>query len=176
MEATAQARRLAASPLVIGTAAALSVACFARFGLTGRAVVNAGLCSVLVVLSAVDLERRVIPNRIVLPAGALVLLANIAVAPGQALEWVLAALSAMLFFLVLALVNPSGLGMGDVKLAFLLGAGLGRDVAVALVIASLAAFAVAVWIIARRGLAGRKESFPLGPCLALGGVLALFLG
>ena len=65
--------------------------------------------------------------------------------------------------------------MGDAKLCFLLGAGLGWNVIGALVIASVGAFIVAVTILVRRGLGARKETFPFGPFLALGGILALFL-
>jgi leader peptidase (prepilin peptidase) / N-methyltransferase len=66
--------------------------------------------------------------------------------------------------------------MGDVKLALLLGVGLGVDAAMALLLGSLAAAPAAVWILATRGLAARSETIPLGPFLAVGGVLALFLG
>ena len=60
-------------PIVEATTAALVVACGLRFGLTADAVVAAFFCAVLVVISAIDLERRIIPNRIVLPATAIVL-------------------------------------------------------------------------------------------------------
>ena len=56
-----------------------------------RALVAAFAAAALVVLSAIDIERGIIPNRIVLPAAAIVLVAQIALFPGHALEWALAA-------------------------------------------------------------------------------------
>ena len=80
----------------------------------------------LVVLSAIDLDYRIVPNRIVLPAAAVVLVAHTLIDPS--VEWILAALGASVFLLIAALVYPEGIGMGDVKLALLLGAMLGRSV------------------------------------------------
>ena len=81
-------------------------------------------CVVLVVLSAIDLEHRIVPNRIVLPAALVVLVAQTALHPSP--EWTLGALGASGFLFVAALAYPAGMGMGDVKLALLLGAMLGR--------------------------------------------------
>ena len=114
---------------------ALAVACVADFGWTLEALVGAAGCAVLVAVTVTDLERRIIPNRIVLPALAVALVVQTLRDPG--VEWLLAALAAGGFFLVLALVYPAGLGMGDVKLAAFLGAWLGRDVLIALVVGSL---------------------------------------
>ena len=88
-------------------------------------LVLAFFAAVLVALSVIDVRTRRLPNRIVLPAAALVLAAQIAIAPDRALEWTLGALGAFAFLLAAALLNPAGLGMGDVKLALLLGAALG---------------------------------------------------
>jgi leader peptidase (prepilin peptidase)/N-methyltransferase len=76
--------------------------------------------------------------------------------------------------LVFSLISPQGMGMGDVKLAFLMGAALGTNVAVALVIASLTSLVPSIYILARHGRAGRKVGFPFGPFLALGSLVALF--
>ena len=92
-------------------------------------------CAVIVAVTVTDLERRIVPNRIVLPALAVALVVQTLRDPG--LEWILASLGAGGFFLVMALAYPAGLGMGDVKLAAFLGAWLGRDVAVALFVGSL---------------------------------------
>ena len=92
-------------------------------------------CAVLVAVTVTDLERRIVPNRIVLPALAAALVVQTIRDPS--VEWLLSALGAGGFFLVLALVYPAGLGMGDVKLAAFLGAWLGWDVAVALFVGSL---------------------------------------
>jgi leader peptidase (prepilin peptidase) / N-methyltransferase len=140
-----------------------------------HALVLAFFAAVLVVLSVIDLRTRRLPNRIVLPAAALVLAAQIAISPDRALEWTLGAAGAFTFLLVAALVNPAGLGMGDVKLALLLGAALGWAVAPALFIGLAAAALAGVVLIARGGWAARKTAVPLGPFLALGGLVALFL-
>jgi leader peptidase (prepilin peptidase) / N-methyltransferase len=151
----------------------VAVACFGRYGFSGRGAVAAFFAVVLVLVAAIDLERRIIPNRIVLPAIAIVLVAQIALYPGQSLEWVLAAVGTGLFFLIPMLVYPSGMGLGDVKLAVLLGAGLGMAVMGALLIGLAAAFAVAVVILVRQGGAGRKTAIPFGPFLAFGALVEL---
>jgi len=165
-------RRLAMTSAAAGLAAVL---CFVKFGISGEAVVSAVFAATLVVLSATDLERRIIPNRIVLPASAFVLLAHIALHPGRTVEWTVAAVAAFLGFFVLALVNPAGLGMGDVKLAFLIGAGLGWGVLAALLLGTFAAGAYGVFLLIVRGRSGLKTSFPLGPFLAAAALVVLFL-
>jgi leader peptidase (prepilin peptidase)/N-methyltransferase len=138
-------------------------------------LVLAFFAAVLIVLSVIDLRTRRLPNRIVLPAAAVVLVAQIAIAPGRALEWTLAAGGAFALLLVAALVNPAGLGMGDVKLALLLGAALGWAVAPALFIGFAAAALAGIVLVARGGWGARKTAIPLGPFLALGGIVALFI-
>jgi leader peptidase (prepilin peptidase)/N-methyltransferase len=140
-----------------------------------EAVIAAGTGATLVVLSAIDLERGIIPNRIVLPAAAIVLVAQIALFPDRASEWALAAILAALFFLVPNVLNRKLMGMGDVKLALLLGAALGWGVVGALLLAFLCVFPVAVLVLARGGLAARKTTIPFGPFLALGALIMLFL-
>ena len=161
-------------PIVELLTAALIVACGLRFGLTADAVVAAFFCAVLVVISAIDLERRIIPNRIVLPATGVVLVAQTLLHPS--LEWTLAALGAALFLFIPLLAYPAGMGMGDVKLALLLGAMLGRDVTVALMLGLIAGVIPSVFLLARHGMGARKKAIPFGPFLALGGVIALFAG
>jgi leader peptidase (prepilin peptidase)/N-methyltransferase len=169
------ARRGLRHPLLELITGVLWVACFARFGLSGRALVGAAFCAVLVVLAAIDLERGIIPNAIVIPAGALILLGDILIAPGRALEWTVAAFAAMLALLALALAYRGALGMGDVKLGFLVGAGLGKATLIALFIGLSGAALAAIVILARRGMGARTETFALGPFLAAGAVAALLL-
>ena len=88
----------------------------------------------------------------------------------------LAALAASGFLFAAALAYPAGMGMGDVKLALLMGAVLGRTVSVALMVGMLAAMVPGVYLVARHGKAARKMGIPFGPFLALGSVLALFAG
>src|SRR6187397_1405764 len=106
----------------LGTAL-LIAACFLDFGLTWEAAVAAFFCAVLVVLSAIDIETYLIPNKIVLPAAGIVLVAQTVIDPSP--EWLIAGLGAALFFFLAALAYPAGMGMGDVKLALLLGFMLG---------------------------------------------------
>ena len=148
------------------------MAAFLRFGLSGEAVVAAIFAGVLVVLAAIDIERRIVPNRIVLPAVAFVLAGNFLVFPDRRLEFFVAALGAGLILLLPLLVYPAGMGKGDVKLAMLLGAGLGAQV----VVGFLTAFIFAVGILAVRGGAARKQGIPFVPFLAAGGLVALFFG
>jgi leader peptidase (prepilin peptidase)/N-methyltransferase len=154
----------------------LAAGCFARFGLSGHALVGAILAPALVLLTAIDLERRLLPDAIVLPTLAVVLVLQIAFYPEHALEWALAALAAALFFFVPWLVYPAGMGLGDVKLAALLGAALGKSVAAAILAGLLAAAAVALLVLAREGFGARKKAIAFGPFLAFGGLLVLFLG
>ena len=153
---------------------ALAVACVAVFGASLESVVASLGCAVLVAVTVTDLERRIVPNRIVLPALAVALVVQTLRDPG--FEWILAAVAAGGFFLLLALVYPAGLGMGDVKLAAFLGAWLGRDVSVALFVGSLLGALYALVIVARQGSAGRKTTLPYVPALAAGAVIGLFFG
>jgi leader peptidase (prepilin peptidase) / N-methyltransferase len=165
--------RYPAVELATGT---LVAACFLRFGASGRAIVAALFCAVLVVLSAIDVERKILPDLIVLPATVIILTAQIALFPDRALEWVLAALFASLFLFAALLAYPQGMGMGDVKLALLLGAGLGTSVAVGMMLGMLAAMGVALVLFARHGMRARKMAIPFGPFLAFGSIVALFGG
>jgi leader peptidase (prepilin peptidase) / N-methyltransferase len=157
----------------LGTAL-LVAACFLVFGLTAEAAVAAIFCAVLVVLSAIDVERFIIPNKIVLPAAGVVVVAQTAIDVSP--EWLLAGIGAAGFLLIAALIYPAGMGMGDVKLALLLGFQLGRTVPIALMVGMIAALVPSVVLFARHGAAARKMRIPFGPFLALGGVVALFVG
>jgi prepilin signal peptidase PulO-like enzyme (type II secretory pathway) len=161
--------------VVAVAAIGVGAAALVKFDFSGRALVAAFFAAVLVVLAAIDFEKRIIPNRIVVPAGVIVLLGDIAAVPNRAKEWTFAAFAAMLVALVISLATRGGFGMGDVKLAFLLGAGLGAAVVGAFAVAMLATFVVSVGILARRGLKARKEMIPFGPFLALGALIVLFL-
>ncbi len=161
-------------PLVEGATAALVVACVLAFGLTPEAAVASFFCAVLVAVSAIDVEHRIVPNRIVVPAAVLVLVAQTAIEPSP--EWVLGALAASGLLFLVALAYPRGMGMGDVKLALLLGAMLGRTVPVALMIGMVAALVPAAALTVRHGAAARRMGIPFAPFLSLGGVVALFAG
>jgi leader peptidase (prepilin peptidase)/N-methyltransferase len=161
-------------PAVELATAGLVAACFVVFGLSGKAVLAAFFCAVLVAITATDITHRIVPNRIVLPAAALVLIAHTALSPSP--EWALGAVGAAGFLLVAALAYPAGMGMGDVKLALLLGAMLGRLVGVGLMVGMFAALVPSVVLFARHGAAARKMGIPFAPFLAFGAVVALFVG
>ena len=161
-------------PAVELATALLVAGCVLAFGVTLEALVGACFCAALVAVSATDLEHRIIPDRIVLPAAAAILAARTLLEPS--LEWALAAVGCSLFLFVAVLAYPAGMGMGDVKLALLLGAALGRAGPIALAVGMLAALVPAGYLLARHGSAGRKMAIPFGPFLALGGVVALFAG
>jgi leader peptidase (prepilin peptidase) / N-methyltransferase len=161
-------------PAVELVTAVLLVACVLVFGLTAEAVLAGFFCAVLVAISAVDLEHRIVPNRIVLPATAVLLPLHTLIDPTP--EWLLGALGASLFLFLAVLAYPAGMGMGDVKLALFMGAMLGKAVAVALMVGMLAALVPAMFLLARHGSAARKMGIPFAPFLALGSLVALFGG
>lgn len=172
LDAVAARRR----PLVVGLAAVLAVLCLLRYDVEPRAFIAAFTAAVLVVLAATDLEERLIPNRIVLPAAAAVLLAQIVFYPGRAAEWIVAALGAALFLFVPSLIQRGAIGMGDVKLALLIGAALGWSVLAGLTLGFVALLPFALYMLAREGAAARKKYLPLGPFLAFGTIVVLLLG
>jgi leader peptidase (prepilin peptidase)/N-methyltransferase len=146
-------------------------------GADEQALPGLALALLLVPVTLIDLDHRIIPNSLMLlgavVAPALVLL----VAPDHIVEHLIAAVAAGGFFLLTVLVYPRGMGMGDVKLAAVLGLFLGRAVAPALFVALVSGTLVGALIMARKGVhEGRKTAVPFGPFLALGGVVALFAG
>jgi leader peptidase (prepilin peptidase)/N-methyltransferase len=161
-------------PAVELATALLVAGCFLDFGLSLHALAAAVFCVALVAISAIDIERRIVPNRIVLPASVVVLALMLAWKPS--IEWPVAGFGAALFLFVAALLYPRGMGMGDVKLALLLGVAVGRTVPVALLAGMLAALLPSAVLVFRHGAAARKMGIPFAPFLALGGVVALFAG
>jgi leader peptidase (prepilin peptidase)/N-methyltransferase len=161
-------------PAVELVTALLIAGCVLAFGLRADTLVAAFFCAVLVAVSAIDVEHRIIPNRIVLPATAVVLVANTALHPSP--RWALGALGASGFLFAAALAYPAGMGMGDVKLALFMGAALGTTVSVALMVGMLAAMIPGLYLMARHGAKARKMGIPFGPFLAIGSVVALFWG
>lgn len=161
-------------PLVELVTALLVAACVWKLGISADAAVAALFCATLVAVAVIDLEHRIVPNQLVLPAAAVILVAQTALHPS--VEWVVAALGAAALLLAAVLAYPKGMGMGDVKLALLLGAMLGRTVPVALFIGVLAALVPSAVLLARHGSSARKMGIPFAPFLALGGVVALFTG
>jgi leader peptidase (prepilin peptidase)/N-methyltransferase len=132
---------------------------------------------VLVPIVLIDLDVRLIPDRLTLPGAVAALIILALVDRDSIVEALIAAVAAGGFLLVAVLVYPRGMGLGDVKLAAMMGLYLGRAVAPAMFVALLAGTLIGAVIIARVGVEkGRKTAIPFGPYLALGGVVALFAG
>jgi leader peptidase (prepilin peptidase)/N-methyltransferase len=131
----------------------------------------------LVPVTVIDIDFRIIPNKLML-AGTITALVILAVTrPDDIPEHLIAAAAAGGFLLVAAIAYPAGMGMGDVKLAFVMGLFLGRDVGVAMLAGLLAGSVVGIAIMARKGAAaGRKTAIPFGPFLAFGGLVGLLAG
>jgi leader peptidase (prepilin peptidase)/N-methyltransferase len=135
------------------------------------------LVAIVVPVTLIDLEHRIIPNRITLPAAVAALAIGLATQPAGVPEQLLAGAAAGGFLLVFVVAYPRGMGMGDVKLVAVLGLLLGTSVAVALLVGVLAGTLLGAAIIARAGVAaGRKTAVPFGPFLALGAVVAMLAG
>jgi leader peptidase (prepilin peptidase)/N-methyltransferase len=154
--------------------AALVVATLGVFGLTLQGLASAIFCAALVVVTAADLAYRLIPNRVVLPSTVAVLALMTAADPRP--EWALAALAAGGVMFAIAFAYPAGMGMGDVKLALLMGAALGRAVAPSIMLAFLLAAIPSIVLLVRHGRAGGKMGLPFGPFLAAGSLVVLFAG
>jgi leader peptidase (prepilin peptidase)/N-methyltransferase len=171
-----EARRAEVARLAtIALAAFLSLLGLIRYGVHAETLVVIFVICTLVVISRHDFERRIIPNRIVVPAWIAVLLAHLALHPHHWIEWLAGSFGAGLFFLVVLLAYPAGLGMGDVKLALLIGAALGFAVVNALLLGTIAAGVVSAIMLLKEGSSARKRAIPLGPFLAGGAIAVLLL-
>jgi leader peptidase (prepilin peptidase)/N-methyltransferase len=130
----------------------------------------------LIALAAIDLDHRLLPNKIVYPLAAYGLLATLLVDRADLVEHLVAGAGAFSFLFLAVLAYPRGMGMGDVKLAGAMGVYLGLSVIPALLIAFLAGSIVGLAMIAREGASARKKAVPFGVFLALGGIVALLAG
>ena len=174
--------RYPAIELASGTLFALAVL---KFGVSVETIAFAAFFWVLVVLTAIDLEHKLLPNRVVYPAfvGGWVLLATAALVEGDPGRLVGAAVGAGIFggfFFLVAFIYPAGMGGGDVKLAFVLGTFLGYLRAPALVLLgmflSFLVGSIIGVIVMKASGGGRKTQVPFGPFLAMGTVIAIFVG
>jgi leader peptidase (prepilin peptidase)/N-methyltransferase len=141
-----------------------------------EAVIGLVFVTVLAIVTLTDLERRIIPNKVLIAGAVLCLAIALPTDPGGVSERLIAAAVAggLLFLVVLA--YPAGMGLGDVKLTATMGLFLGRAVGPAILIALLAGSLVGVALLVRHGNRARKMAIPFGPFLALGGVVGLLVG
>jgi leader peptidase (prepilin peptidase)/N-methyltransferase len=164
-------------PLVELTTAGLYVAVVASQDDAVRIVLGLLLATALIPITLIDLDHRLIPNKITGPAAIAAIVAIAALDLDFLPEALIAAAAGGGFFFIAAVLYPRGMGMGDVKLAGMLGLYLGRAVGPAILIALLSGVILGAVIIARKGATeGRKTAVPFGPFLALGGMVAFFVG
>ncbi len=164
-------------PLVEAATALLCGSVVLVDGPTPAAALGVVLVLVLVPIALIDLDLQIIPNRITAPAAVLAVVLGTALDPGGEVERLIAGAAAGGFLLLAVLAYPRGMGMGDVKLAAVLGLFLGRAVGPAVLVALVTGVVVGGAIMARVGVAaGRRTKVPFGPFLALGGIVGIFAG
>src|SRR3954447_13981082 len=135
------------------------------------------LVALLVPIAFIDLDHRIIPNKLTAPGAVLGIALTAALAPDDLAEHLIAGAGAFAFLFAAALAYPGGMGMGDVKLAGVMGLFLGAAVAPAMLVALVSGCVVGGVVMARKGAReGRKTAIPFGPFLALGGLAGLFAG
>jgi leader peptidase (prepilin peptidase) / N-methyltransferase len=160
--------------LALGTLYAAIV--LVLWGDAGEIALGLVFATVLAAVTLTDLERRVIPNKILAVAAVLAVAISAIADPASLPERALAAAAAGGLLFLAALAYPRGMGLGDVKLAAVMGLFLGREVAAAILVALLVGSLVGLTMIARHGAAARKRAIPFGPFLALGGIVGLLAG
>ena len=163
-------------PLVEAVTAALFVALGLKFGREAALWPALALAVTLVAAAATDLEERIIPNRLMAAGAVLALVLWTVADPSRLPENLIAGAAAGGFLLIAALAYPAGMGMGDVKLAAVMGLFLGRSVGPALFVGFAAGALAGMAIMAARGAAARKQGVPFAPFLALGGIVGLLFG
>lgn len=157
------------------TAATFIAIVMAR-GIDSSLLLELPFAAMLLAVAGIDFEHKVVPNKIVAPMAVYGIAVEALISPGDLPELLLAGAGAFTFLLVAALAYPAGMGMGDVKLAGVMGVFLGLEVVPALFVAFLTGALAGVVIVARRGAAARKSGVPFGPFLAVGGIAALLAG
>lgn len=161
-------------PAIELASGALAAGAIVSFGPTWEGLAAALLVVTLVPVFVIDLEHRLIPRMLVVPAAALGLAAAIAARPAAWWVPLVAAAGAFVFFYLLSLTG--GMGDGDADLALLMGAVLGASVVPALFVAFAVGALVGVAYLARFGSRARKMAVPFGPFLATGALVALWFG
>jgi len=162
--------------LVVAASVVAVVASFSTFGFSGQALLGAVFCPTLILLAAIDAEHKLLPNAIILPASLAVGLIVAVSSPGNFLAHLAAGAALGGFFFLFGTIFAGSLGMGDAKLGFLIGLALGSKTLGATLVAFAGLLVAAVFVLATRGTSARKDAIPFGPFLALGGILAFFLG
>jgi leader peptidase (prepilin peptidase)/N-methyltransferase len=164
-------------PAVEAITGLLCAAVVLRFGADPDAWLGLALVLLLVPITLIDLDFQIIPNKLTGLGAAVAIALVLATRSDELAAHLIAGVAAGGFLLVAALIYPSGMGMGDVKLAGVLGLFLGRAVGPAMLVALATGSLVGMGIIAVKGAKeGRKTRIPFGPWLAFGGIVGLFAG
>ena len=162
--------------LVVAASVVAIAASFSTFGFSGKALLGAVFCPTLILLAAIDAKHKILPNAIILPATLAIGLIVAASAPGDFLSHLAAGAALGGFFFLFGTIFAGSFGMGDAKLGFLIGLALGSKTLGAALVAFAGLLVAALYVLATRGTSARKDAIPFGPFLALGGILAFFLG
>jgi leader peptidase (prepilin peptidase) / N-methyltransferase len=130
----------------------------------------------LIALAGIDLDHKLLPNKIVYPMAVYGLVATAIVDSGDLVEHLAAAAGGFLFLFIAVLAYPRGMGMGDVKLAGAMGLYLGLSLIPAMLTAFITGSLVGLVMMAREGIEARKKAVPFGVFLALGGIVGVLAG
>jgi len=158
-------------PWAAAAAPLLAALALARRGISADGFAWAAVEVVLVGVAAEDIAARRIANRVTVPVSLLSVLLRLAVERSHAVEVVAAGAAAFAAFLLVGVASRGGIGMGDAKLAGMLGFLLGRAVLAALAVGVLAGAVAAAVVLARTG--SRRATIAYGPYLVLGGIVAV---
>ncbi|HEY1360400.1 MAG TPA: prepilin peptidase [Thermoleophilaceae bacterium] len=145
-------------------------------GVDSDLILELPFAAMLIAIAGIDLEHKIVPNRIVAPAAVFGLAGAAVIKPDDLPELLIAGAAAFLALFLAALAYPSGMGMGDVKLAGVMGLFLGSSVAPALLVAFASGTVVGIVVLVREGGSARKKGVPFAPFLALGGLVGVLVG
>lgn len=160
----------------LAVAAVVAAAALVHHDHPAEIAIDLVFATMLAIVTLTDLERRIIPNKVLLAGAVICILIAAPTDSGSLPERFIAAAAAGGLLFVTALAYPKGMGLGDVKLAATMGLFLGRAMAPALLAALLSSSVIGLALIARHGARARKMAIPFGPFLALGGVLGMLAG
>jgi len=164
-------------PIIEAVTGALFAVTGLVIGLEPELLADLVFVATLVVITVTDIEHRIVPNKVLAPVAVIGVLSQVLTNSGDWLSWTLAAVIGFSLMLIAALAYPGGMGMGDVKLAGVMGIYLGVALAPALLIAFLLGTIAGVAVMAKKGVEiGRKTALPFGPYMAIGGFIALLYG
>jgi len=163
-------------PLVELLTGALFAAIAIVRGVDARLALELPFAAMLVAVAAIDIDHRIVPNRILAPMAVYGVVVGALVDPHVLVAGLIAGAGAFTFLLVAALAYPAGMGMGDVKLAGVMGLFLGLSILPALAVAFIAGSVVGIALLVRHGADARKRGVPFAPFMALGGVVGLLAG